>query len=201
VANEVETEQIVADSSISSLEKANVTSFVQIRGSVPGHWSQDTTPMVPKPQIFFQMSDPNSRTAGKHFNQVMAKYGSPVVVLNLVKKRERRGRKHESLLSEFLTKSIDYLNTFLHQEDHIQYVPFDMARCKKREDTEVMAKLAEIATNAVKKTGIFHSQRPYYWENMSEVVMGSNKGLKIYQITNNFQLFYQIIQIIQIIFY
>ena len=46
VANEVETEQILADSSISSFEKASVTSFVQIRGSVPGNWSQDTTTMV-----------------------------------------------------------------------------------------------------------------------------------------------------------
>ena len=36
VANEVETEQIVVDSTISNLDKANVTSFVQIRGSVPG---------------------------------------------------------------------------------------------------------------------------------------------------------------------
>ena len=51
VANEVETEQILADSSISSFEKASVTSFVQIRGSVPGNWSQDTTTMVP---IFLQ---------------------------------------------------------------------------------------------------------------------------------------------------
>ena len=48
VANEVETEQILADSSISSFEKASVTSFVQIRGSVPGNWSQDTTTMVNK---------------------------------------------------------------------------------------------------------------------------------------------------------
>ena len=64
VANEVETEQIVADSSISNLEKANVTSFVQIRGSVPGQWSQDTTTMVPKPQIYFQASDPICKIAG-----------------------------------------------------------------------------------------------------------------------------------------
>jgi hypothetical protein len=35
----------------------------------------------------------------------------------------------------------------------------------------------------------------------TSAVMGSNKGLKIYQITNNFVLFYQIIQTIQIIFY
>ena len=65
VANEVETEQIVADSSLSNLEKANITSFVQIRGSVPGQWSQDTVPMVPKPQIYFQASDPTCQIAGK----------------------------------------------------------------------------------------------------------------------------------------
>jgi hypothetical protein len=41
------------------------------------------------------------------------------------------------------------------------------------------------------------------WEARSTptLVMGSNNGLKIYQTTNNLELFYQIIQIIQIIFY
>ncbi len=76
VANEVETEQIVADSSVSSFDKANITSFVQMRGSVPGHWAQDTTTMVPKPQIFFQRPDPHSKTAAKHFNQVKVAYAS-----------------------------------------------------------------------------------------------------------------------------
>lgn len=32
-----------------------------------------------------------------------------------------------------------------------------------RHDTEVMGKLAEIAYNSVKKTGIFHNQQPYSW--------------------------------------
>ena len=162
VANEVETEQILTDSSISNFEKARITSFVQIRGSVPGHWTQDVTTMVPKPQIFFQTSDPMCKTAGKHFNQLMERYGSPSIVLNLVKKRERR-RKHESLLSEYLSASIKYLNMFLHEEHHIQYIHFDMARSRKREDTvgcqdtEVMAKLAEIAQKAVNQVGIFQS--------------------------------------------
>ena len=43
-------------------------------------------------------------TAGKHFNELLERHGSPVVVINLVKKRERR--KHESLLSEEFTKQI-----------------------------------------------------------------------------------------------
>ena len=53
------------DSTISDLNKANVTSFVQIRGSVPGQWSQDTAAMSPKPQIYFQNPDPTSKIAGK----------------------------------------------------------------------------------------------------------------------------------------
>ena len=77
--------------------------------------------MVPKPQIYFQASDPICRISGKHFNQLMTRYGSPVVILNLVKKRERR-RKHESLLSDYLQSSVTYLNTFLHEENFLQYI-------------------------------------------------------------------------------
>ena len=99
--------------------------------------------MVPKPQIFFQASDPMCRISGKHFNQLMTRYGSPIVILNLVKKRERR-RKHESLLSDYLQSSVQYLNTFLHEENFLQYIHFDMARCSKKKNVEVMSKLAEI---------------------------------------------------------
>ena len=57
---------------------------------------------------------------------VSLRYGSPVVVINLVKKRERR--KHECLLSEEFVAHIDYLNQFLPEEHRIQYIHFDMAR-------------------------------------------------------------------------
>jgi len=36
-----------------------------MRGSVPGHWSQDVSKMVPKPQISFHLGDPYGETAGK----------------------------------------------------------------------------------------------------------------------------------------
>ena len=51
VANEVETEQIVHDASITDLRHARVTSFVQLRGSLPLQWSQDLSNMMPKPAI------------------------------------------------------------------------------------------------------------------------------------------------------
>ena len=122
--------------------------------------------MVPKPQIFFQASDPICRISGKHFNQLMTRYGSPVVILNLVKKRERR-RKHESKLSDYLQSSVNYLNQFLHEEDFLQYIHFDMARNSKKKNVNVMEKLAEIATVAINKTGIYQSQKPYYWQRMN----------------------------------
>ncbi|KAL6268652.1 hypothetical protein P5V15_001786 [Pogonomyrmex californicus] len=160
VANEVETEQIVHDSGVSSLSKGRFSSFVQMRGSVPAHWSQDVSKMVPKPTITCDLSDPYVETAGAHFNQLLKRYGSPIIILNLVKKREKK--KHESTLSEELSMAVKYLNQFLPPEHHIQYISFDMARMSKRKKVNVMGRLANIAHNAVLKTGIYQSQNPYY---------------------------------------
>ncbi|XP_076239443.1 polyphosphoinositide phosphatase FIG4 [Calliopsis andreniformis] len=160
VANEVETEQIVHDSGVSSLSKGRFSSFVQMRGSVPGHWSQDVSKMVPKPTITCDLPDPYVETAGAHFNQLLKRYGSPIIILNLVKKREKK--KHESTLTEELCMAVKYLNQFLPLEHHIQYISFDMARMNKRKKVNVMARLANIAYNAVLKTGVYQSQSPYY---------------------------------------
>ncbi|KAL6438360.1 hypothetical protein ACFW04_004485 [Cataglyphis niger] len=160
VANEVETEQIVHDSGVSSLSKGRFSSFVQMRGSVPAHWSQDVSKMVPKPTIICDLSDPYVETAGAHFNQLLKRYGSPIILLNLVKKREKK--KHESTLSEEISVAVKYLNQFLPPEHHIQYISFDMARMNKRKEVNVMGRLANIAYNAVLKTSIYQSQNPYY---------------------------------------
>lgn len=160
VANEVETEQIVHDSGVSSLNNGRFSSFVQMRGSVPVHWSQDVSKMVPKPTIVCDLADPYVETAGAHFNELLKRYGSPIIILNLVKKREKK--KHESILSEELSTAVKYLNQFLPPEHHIQYISFDMARMNKRKEVNVMGRLANIAHNAVLKTGVFQSHKPYY---------------------------------------
>ncbi|XP_046388999.1 polyphosphoinositide phosphatase isoform X3 [Ischnura elegans] len=159
VANEVETEQMVHDSGLSSLVKSRFSSFVQMRGSVPAYWCQDVSKMVPKPAISFNVSDPFAETAGKHFNDVLRRYGSPIIVLNLVKKREKK--RHESALSENLKASVDYLNQFLPPQHHIIYLSFDMARMNKKKEANVMAHLGKKAYKAVCKVGIFQSQPPW----------------------------------------
>ena len=60
----------------------------------------------------------------------LRRYGSPIICLNLVKKKERK--KRESLLTNELQSSITYLNQFLPPEHHIGYIHKDMARINKR---------------------------------------------------------------------
>ncbi|XP_063228139.1 polyphosphoinositide phosphatase isoform X3 [Bacillus rossius redtenbacheri] len=168
VANEVETEQILHDSGVSSMQLGRYTSFVQLRGSIPAHWSQDMSKMVPKPTISFNLADPYAETAGKHFDQLLGRFGAPVIILNLVKKREQK--KQESMLSEEFSQEVRYLNQFLPPDHHVQYVSFDMARVNKRKEAKVMSKLADIARSAVCKTGLYQSQAPYYNQSPQSVL-------------------------------
>lgn len=166
VANEVETEQIVHDASVSDFTQGFYTSFVQMRGSMPDRWSQDVTKIVAKPQINQDYVDPYHEPTAKHFNDLLGRYGSPVVVLNLVKKKEKK--PHESVLNEMLTTSISYLNQFLPQQHIIRLIAFDMARCNKSKSKNVMQRLGKIGFNIVRVTGIFqswHSARRTNYDN------------------------------------
>ncbi|XP_076466433.1 polyphosphoinositide phosphatase-like isoform X2 [Babylonia areolata] len=157
VANEIETEQIVQDMSVTFLSHTKVSSYIQLRGSVPLFWSQDLSKMVAKPPINLDQRDPYATVAGLHFNQVLKRYGTPVVILNLVKTREKR--RHESILSEEFVESINYLNQFLPPSHALQYIGFDMARVTKRKNADVMMRLARIARYCLKQTG-FHLYVP-----------------------------------------
>jgi hypothetical protein len=119
VANEVETEQIAHDGDISDLQLCRATSYVQLRGSVPGLWRQEHIRIAVKPQIEVRKEDPFSMVAGCHFNSLHEKYGTPVHVINLVKRREKR-RRHEVILAEMLEYHIENLNTFLPSQDKIK---------------------------------------------------------------------------------
>lgn len=145
VANEVESEQIVIDCN-------RMCSFVQMRGSIPSHWSQDVSKMVPKPPISLDLSDPYARTPGKHFQRLLFQFGAPVIILNLVKKREKR--KHESILTEEMYSSVKYLNQYLPPQFRIKYIHFDMAR-KSRGGGNVMDSLADIADYVIQQTSMY----------------------------------------------
>ena len=83
-------------------------------------------------QTFYAVDRPTpfKFPAALHFMGCLRRFGSPVICLNLVKKRERR--KRESLLTDELHSSISYLNQFLSPEHHIKYIHRDMARINMR---------------------------------------------------------------------
>ncbi|KAG5869516.1 hypothetical protein JTB14_035113, partial [Gonioctena quinquepunctata] len=172
VANEVETEQLVYNSGVSSFTQSHFTSFVQMRGSIPGHWKQEMGKMVAKPAITIDFYDPFAETAGAHINELLKRYGAPVIILNLVKQRERK--KQERLLSDELSMAVKYLNQFLPVEHQIIYKTFDMAR-KNKGRANVMSHLAEIARHAVMKVGIFNN-KPQYQSQKSSTVVGQYKS-------------------------
>lgn len=101
------------------------------------------------------MVDPFFTAAALHFDHMFARYGTPVVVINLVKARERTPR--ETLLLKEFTEAILYLNQFLPKEHQLRYVAWDMSRASKSRDQEVIGTLEKIAQDAMKETKFFHS--------------------------------------------
>lgn len=161
VANDVESEQIVADLDTTPFDAPgvskvpNYTSFVQHRGSIPLYWTQDNTGVTPKPSIELNFIDPFYATAALHFDNLFERYGAPLTVLNLVKARERTPRESK-LLVEY-ENAIAYLNQALPEDKRIVYRKFDMARAAKTRGQDVIGSLETIAQDLVQRTGFFHN--------------------------------------------
>ncbi|PGH23720.1 hypothetical protein AJ80_02148 [Polytolypa hystricis UAMH7299] len=163
VANDVETEQIVSEMLTTSFHSPGpklftnpqYTSYVQHRGSIPLHWTQDNTGVSPKPNIELNLVDPFYTAAALHFNNLFERYGAPIYVLNLVKARERLPR--ESILLKEYTNAITYLNQFLPEDKKIIYKAWDMSRASKSRDQDVIGTLEAIAADIIPTTGFFHN--------------------------------------------
>ncbi|KAG6916548.1 hypothetical protein DXG01_006431 [Tephrocybe rancida] len=150
VANEVETEQIVAEALTTPFyypaqagrrPSPNYTSYVQYRGSIPIYWAQETTSMSPKPPIEISVVDPFYSAAAKHFDALFARYGAPVTILNLIKRREPVPRESK-LLDEYTSCVREVL--------------------RNRKTQDVISYLEDIAEESIQMTGFFHSgPEPY----------------------------------------
>ena len=163
VANDVETEQIVAEMLTTSFHapgpalyaNPNYTSYVQHRGSIPLYWTQDSTGVSPKPDIELNLVDPFYSAAALHFDNLFDRYGAPIYVLNLVKARERTPRESK-LLHEY-TNAIIYLNQSLPEDKKIIYHAWDMSRASKSRDQDVIGSLESIGEDIIPRTGFFQN--------------------------------------------
>ncbi|PPQ73912.1 hypothetical protein CVT26_006660 [Gymnopilus dilepis] len=175
VANEVETEQIVCEALTTPFyypdrgnggdnrkrrPSPNYTSYVQYRGSIPIYWTQETNSMSPKPPIEISVVDPFYTAASRHFDDLFKRYGAPITILNLIKRREPVPR--ESKLLDEYTQCVRYLNQFLPREKKMIYRAWDMSRAYKEKTQDVISYLEDIAEESIQVTGFFHSgPEPY----------------------------------------
>lgn len=73
--------------------------------------------------------DPFYTAASKHFDNLFRRYGAPITILNLVKKREPVPR--ESKLLDEYTQCVKYLNQFLPKDKKMVYHAWDISRAHK----------------------------------------------------------------------
>lgn len=164
VANDVETEQLLCEDSTRHLSRGHVMSFVQMRGSVPIFWSQEGSMTNPKPSVNYPRCDYTLSATRRHFADLMERYGTKQVVVNLMKARKVDSQKldsHEARLSKNFESAIERLNRELPSWTRIWYRPFDVKNHAKFNSVggdslySVFRGLAEAVVN---KVGFFHTQ-------------------------------------------
>jgi len=155
VANDVEHEQILHDETSSPATFGTFSSFLQVRGSIPTYWTQESSATIPKPPIVLNRVDPTYQATKVHFEDLIKRYGSPIIVADLVKQSEKRER--EVIVGNEFRHAIDYLNCHIEKKHKIRYCAFDYSHMSKHQTLNVSPALQDLATWAVNQTGFFCS--------------------------------------------
>nr|VDD33074.1 unnamed protein product [Brassica oleracea] len=153
VANDVETEQIVSED-VPEDHPMQISSVVQNRGSIPLFWSQETSRMNIKPDIVLSKRDLNFEATRLHFENLVDRYGIPIIILNLIKTKERRPR--ESVLRAEFANAIDFINKDLPEENRLRFLHWDLHKHFQSKTANVLALLGKVATCALMLTGFFY---------------------------------------------
>ena len=167
VGNEVEVEQVLED-----VASGATSAFVQLRGSVPTYWMQRAAVAVPKPPILLQPRDLTYAPARRHFAAVLARYGAPVLAVNLVKKKEAGAR--ERLVGREYARLVGALNRELPPGAQLQYLALDYNAVVKGKRHNLVAALRDVGRWTAANVGFFcnaqlpgallahrHAQRAY----------------------------------------
>lgn len=110
-----------------------MTSFVQIRGSIPFFWSQLPNAMTFKPDIIFEkQKDVNAVSTRRHFGRLFQKYSFPLICLNLTKATNAR---EETVAKEFRSFVKCTLNKEIPKPFFVHFIHWDMKE-KKRNKTK-----------------------------------------------------------------
>ncbi|KAK8988751.1 hypothetical protein V6N11_030128 [Hibiscus sabdariffa] len=154
VANDVETEQIVFED-VHEVCRSQISSVVQNRGSIPLFWSQETSRLNLKPDIILSKKDPIYEATRLHFENLVMRYGNPIIILNLIKRSEKKPR--ETILRAEFAKAIRFINKSLSKENRLRFLHWDLNR-HSRKATNALELLGRVADYALNLTGIFYCQ-------------------------------------------
>ncbi|KAB2019726.1 hypothetical protein ES319_D07G016800v1 [Gossypium barbadense] len=153
VANDVETEQIVFED-VSDGFPTQITSIVQNRGSIPLFWSQETSRLNLKPDIILSKKDQSYEATRLHFENLVERYGNPIIILNLIKTQEKKPR--ESILRQEFANAIDFINKDLSEENRLRFLHWDLHKHSRSKSTNVLLLLGKVANYALTLTGFFY---------------------------------------------
>jgi hypothetical protein len=156
VANDVETEQIVFEEDVPEGFPMQISSVLQNRGSIPLFWSQETSRLNIKPDIILSKKDQQYEATRLHFENLVKRYGNPIIILNLIKTREKKPR--ESILRTEFANAIEYINKDLPEENHLKFLHMDLHKHSRSNGADVLLTLRKVATNALAITGFFYCQ-------------------------------------------
>lgn len=110
---------------------------------------------MPKPPIELNRVDPTYAATQLHFGDLLRRYSSPILVLDLVKQSEKRER--EVRVGNEFRHAVDYINHNIDRAHKIRYCALDYSHISKHRNLDVSFALNEVATWAVNQTGFFCS--------------------------------------------
>ncbi|GMQ07998.1 hypothetical protein CsSME_00051942 [Camellia sinensis var. sinensis] len=134
VANDVETEQIL---------------FEEVPEGCPMQISSVVQNRVSK-------EDNNYQATRLHFENLVKRYENPIIILNLIKTREKKPR--ESILRAEFAKAIAFINKDLTEENRLKFLHWDLNKYSKSKATDVLSLLGKVAAYALNLTGFFYCQ-------------------------------------------
>ena len=154
VANDVETEQILEETSTTWADQPIIASFVHIRGSVPIYWHQEHNMILPKPEIKVNLTDFTFDATKRHFYLLTQRYGIPCIVCNLTKTKENK-KPQETLLNHWYKEGVDYINEHTPSLDNekIEYVHYDLKALRKEQ--KFYKRFCDESCLMIRKTNMF----------------------------------------------
>ncbi|XP_058756818.1 phosphoinositide phosphatase SAC3-like isoform X2 [Vicia villosa] len=100
--------------------------------------------------------DQNYQATRLHFENLVKRYGNPIIILNLIKTHEKKPR--EAILRQEFANAIDFINKDLSEEDRLRFLHWDLHKHFQSKATNVLLLLSKVAAYALALTGFFYCQ-------------------------------------------